>query len=83
MTMTEQTAAPKYKHKRGHIPGFSDERSTAEELGLRVDALRKWRRQGIGPPYAKIGKQIFYPDEARAEWLKSRVVEPIRELTAA
>jgi hypothetical protein len=62
-----------------HIPGFSDEQKTADELGLVTQTLRVWRRQGKGPPYAKFGRNVFYPDAERAEWLKSRIIKPVRE----
>jgi hypothetical protein len=61
------------------IPGYTDERQTAEELGLCLRTLRKWRARGEGPPYVKIGKKVHYPDDPRTAWLKSRVVQPVRE----
>lgn len=67
-------------HKRiAHIPGFSDEQTTADELGLVARTLRLWRRKGKGPPYAKFGRNVFYPDAERAEWLKGRIINPVRE----
>jgi hypothetical protein len=76
--------ASQRKHKRvAHIPGFTPEQETADELGQAVRTLRLWRRLGKGPPYAKIGRQIHYHDEGRAEWAKSRVIKPVREEAAA
>jgi hypothetical protein len=73
-----------WKRKRvAHIPGYTPERKKAEQLGVALRTLRKWRQLGKGPAYAKVGKQIFYCDEAQAAWLKSCEVQPIRELTAA
>jgi hypothetical protein len=56
---------------------------TAEELGVGVRTLRKWRQQRIGPPYIEVGRQIHYGDESRAAWLKSREVQPVRSMESA
>jgi hypothetical protein len=64
--------------KRKRIPGYSSELETAEELNVSVRTLRKWRQLRIGPPYTEIGRQIYYSDESRAAWLKSREVQPVR-----
>jgi hypothetical protein len=71
--------APRLKRKRiAHIHGYSDEHSTAEQLGVAVRTLRKWRQQGLGPAFTKFGKQIFYRDESRSLWLRSQEVQPVR-----
>jgi hypothetical protein len=73
--------APKWGRKRvAHISGYTNERQFADELGVGLRTLRKWRAEGRGPPYVKFARQIHYPDEARAAWLKSREVQPVREL---
>ena len=61
------------------IPGYTPERETAEELNVAVRTLRKWRQLKIGPPWTAVGRQIFYGDESRARWLKSREFQPIGE----
>ena len=68
--------APSWKRK--HIPGYSPERETAEELNVSVRTLRKWRQLRVGPPYIEVGRQIHYGDESRAAWLRSREVQPVR-----
>jgi hypothetical protein len=74
--------APERK-RVAHLSGYTDERRTAEELGVALRTLRKWRAEGTGPPFIKFARQIHYPDQHRAEWLKRRVVEPTREREAA
>ena len=69
-------------HHKGP-PGFSNETLTAHELNVTVRTLRKWRQLQIGPPWTEVGRQIFYSDESRAAWLRSREIQPDRELTAA
>jgi hypothetical protein len=61
----------------GHIAGYSDERNTAKELGVALRTLRKWRQQGRGPAYVKFARQVHYPDDARAAWLKRREITPV------
>jgi hypothetical protein len=75
-----RTARP----KRKRIPGYTPEAETAEQLNISVRTLRKWRQLKIGPPWVEVGRQIHYPDESRTAWIKSRVVQPVRqaELTA-
>jgi hypothetical protein len=68
--------APRWERKR--IPGHTDERGTAEELNVAVRTLRKWRQLGKGPPYVEVGRRIYYGDESRAAWLRSRQVQPVR-----
>jgi hypothetical protein len=71
--------ASRWKRKRvAHIPGYTDERQTAEDLGVGLRTLRKWRQQGKGPPYVKFARQIHYPNEGRIAWLRRQEVEPVR-----
>jgi hypothetical protein len=72
--------ARRLKRKRiAHIPGYIPEAAMAEQLGLAVRTLRKWRQQGHGPAYTKFGKQIHYRDTSRDAWLRRQEVEPVRE----
>jgi hypothetical protein len=71
--------APRLKRKRiAHIPGYTPEADMAEQLGLAVRTLRKWRQQGTGPAYTKFGKQVQYRDASRDAWLRRQEVEPVR-----
>jgi hypothetical protein len=67
-----------YRQRSANIPGYKTELETAEELGLGVRTLRKWRTQGIGPSFLKIGRVPYYTDKTVAAWLKSREVQPVR-----
>jgi hypothetical protein len=71
--------APESKRKRvANLAGYTDERQTADDLGVGLRTLRKWRQQGKGPPYVKFARQIHYPLEYLEAWLKRHVVEPIQ-----
>jgi hypothetical protein len=65
--------------KRKRIPGYTPEADTADELNVSTRTLRKWRQLRVGPPWVEIGRQIHYPDENRAQWIKSRVVHPVAQ----
>ena len=66
------------RRKRRRIPGYSAELETAEALNVSPRTLRKWRRQGVGPPYVAIARRFYYSDEKRDAWVKSREVVPVR-----
>jgi hypothetical protein len=68
--------APRLKRKR--IPGYVPEAGAAAELNVSVRTLRKWRRQGVGPPYVKVGRQVHYSVESRGAWLRDIETRPVR-----
>jgi hypothetical protein len=77
--MSPKRQAKEHARRRpARIPGYTSEHKTAEELNVAVRTLRLWRRRGMGPPWTAVGRQIFYADESRAAWLKSREVQPVR-----
>jgi hypothetical protein len=63
--------------RRGGSPSTFPEAETAEELNVSLRTLRKWRQLRVGPPYAKVGRQVHYSDEGRTAWLKANEVQPI------
>jgi hypothetical protein len=64
--------------RRKPIVGYTSEAETAQELDVSVRTLRKWRQEGIGPPYVRFARQIIYGDESRAAWLKGQEIRPVR-----
>lgn len=62
----------------GALEGYDDEETTANELGVKARTLRKWRAEGIGPPYLKVARTYYYPRASRIAWLKSLEVHPPR-----
>jgi len=59
-----------------HKP-FRTEPEEAEYVGRSINALRKWRAQGIGPPFVKPRgtKLIIYFNADTEEWLAASRVE--------
>lgn len=61
---------------------------TTEEAAKRIRSVPKtmerWRHQGSGPPFVKIGGKVFYRDSDLDEWVESRVrTHTAQESTAA
>ena len=54
------------------LDDFLPEDQTARELGRCPRTLKRWRNLREGPPFIRIGRQIFYRRDAVREWLVSR-----------
>lgn len=53
-------------------------REVAEALYTTERTLRRWRTEGIGPPWAKIGHLVLYPRAGLREWVDAQVKTPPR-----
>lgn len=42
----------------------------AERLSVHPATLARWRSEGTGPDYIKVGRTILYPESAIQDWLK-------------
>src|SRR5262245_41845490 len=45
---------------------------TAAIIGQAVPTLASWRSRGQGPPYIKLGREIFYKADSLKLWINSR-----------
>ena len=51
------------------------EAETARVIGASASGVRKWRREGSGPPYIRIGSRLIrYSAEDVQAWLDNRKV---------
>lgn len=48
-----------------------NERDASERLGLSVRTLQKWRLQGIGPRFVKLGHAVRYEPEDLEKYIQS------------
>ena len=55
-----------------HPDDILDERQVAALLHTSVRSLRRWRTEGRGPPFAKVGKNILYRYGGILAWLEGR-----------
>jgi hypothetical protein len=62
----------------GLLDGYLNEDEEASALGVVTRTLRSWRQRGEGPPYVKVGRQVFYPIDDGTAWLKTNVRAPVR-----
>jgi hypothetical protein len=70
----------KFKHSVAQRPDLTEEKDWAAEIGLTTEYVAKARKRGCGAAYIKIGRKIYYTDEAKREYLKSIEVQPARVL---
>jgi hypothetical protein len=66
MTDSNEPAAPGYLLVE---LGYDDELEAAASLNVSEKTLIEYRKEGIGPDYAELGRKILYSKEARARWL--------------
>ncbi len=49
-----------------------DTRRAAELIGMSRRTLEKWRSEGTGPPFLKLGRRVLYSVADLEEWIQSR-----------
>jgi predicted DNA-binding transcriptional regulator AlpA len=52
-------------------PNLLDEKAVARRLGVTVACLRRWRRVGEGPAWAKLGRLVRYKPQDIDEFVMS------------
>jgi excisionase family DNA binding protein len=52
------------------------QKEAAEVLNVSQITLERWRAQRYGPPFGRIGRQVFYPAHALEEWVAAQVLHP-------
>lgn len=61
---------------------YRTQQETADELGVDVRTLARWRAEGKGPAYSRIGHRVFYRATALLDYAKANEVYPVRERAA-
>lgn len=54
----------------------------AQRVGLSGVTFERYRIQGCGPRYAKLGKRVVYRDDDVDEWVASRLIRSTSEEAA-
>ena len=63
------------------LRGTMSERELAEQLGLSTRTLLRWRMQGVGPAYVRIGRSVRYSGAAVRAWMaRSGSTDTTRDL---
>jgi hypothetical protein len=61
------------------IPVLWNPKETSQKIrGASVMTLAIWRCHGVGPPYIKVGRRVFYAEADVATWLATRRRTPRR-----
>jgi hypothetical protein len=53
---------------------YLTEKKMSDWIAVSKSALRKWRREGLGPPYVKLNRMIRYPLADLKIWLNNRIL---------
>jgi hypothetical protein len=53
----------------GVTPELKPERDAALFLGAAVRTLQRWRQEGGGPPFYKVGRKVLYHQADLSAWL--------------
>lgn len=54
------------------------ESQVAERTGMSRASIKRWRRQGIGPRWIRVGpKRVLYPTDALDAWLSAQERAPL------
>lgn len=54
------------------IGRLMDENEAAERLTLSTAALRRWRTEGSGPPFYRLGRRVRYGERDLERWVKKQ-----------
>lgn len=57
---------------------YINQTGAASELGVTDRTLARWRAEGKGPAYTRIGGRIYYRRNALSEYARSVEVQPVR-----
>jgi hypothetical protein len=60
------------------LEGYASEEEMAEARSLTKRTLRAERQRGDGPPWVRISRQIYYPEEGWRSYLKMKEQRALR-----
>lgn len=60
-------------------PRYLDSQAAADLYGVSTKTLEKWRQNGFGPPFVKLGKAVRYERAALLAWAEARTVRSTTE----
>lgn len=62
--------------------GFLSETEFCAAINKTPRTARLWRKRRYGPPYVRIGREIYYPVDDAQRWLRSQMQLPVRAKAA-
>jgi hypothetical protein len=64
----------------GEFRIYDDTKKLAARTGFKEQTWRKWRWNGLGPPYQKVNSRVLYDREVVDQWLAEHEVRSTSEL---
>ena len=61
------------KTKENNLEVLLDTTQAAKHLNIRPQTLNRWRHEGNGPPFVKIGSLVRYRQQDLSIWIGTRV----------
>lgn len=58
---------------------YAPQVEAAEELAVTTRTLARWRAEGKGPAYTRVGARVYYRRSALTEFAHANEVRPVRE----
>lgn len=52
------------------------EQAAAKRLERKPKTLRNWRSAGLGPPFVRYGRSVYYPQAGLDAWQKANLGDP-------
>jgi hypothetical protein len=72
ITEPRKAGRPRGPSRQPAMPGYFTEAEQAARLGISVDRLRGWRREGKGPKSVPVGRSHLYAHGADEQWLAAQ-----------
>jgi hypothetical protein len=63
------------------LDGYIPEAKFCAAAGIKLRTARTWRQKRTGPPWVRIGRDVFYRVTSLQEWLEAKEVRPTRPRT--
>lgn len=60
------------------LADYLPEEKLAALLGKTTRTLRSWRKKRAGPPFVRLGRDIFYHVPSSKKWLEKQIQLPVR-----
>ena len=67
------------KHPTNQFDVLMTPEQTAKQLGLGVSTLARWRLEGIGCRFAKLGRSVRYRQSDIDDWLENQTRQSTSE----
>lgn len=59
-------------HRRGFLQLLNED-ELADVIGVKPQTLQVWRTRRQGPPFVKLGKQVYYRNRDIEDWIAANV----------